>query len=79
MGWSSNEQLKECTETIGRYLQIIFVSISIYRLKGTEAKRGQMKEKGVAHEFHCKLKSFSLEMIRMEAIHTEIAQTRQLI
>lgn len=38
-----------------------------------------MKGKGVAHEFHWKLKSFSLKMIRMEAICPEIAQTKQLI
>lgn len=70
VGYSSNEQLKECIQTTYNY---------IYRLKGTEEKRGQMKGTGISHDFHCKMKSFSLKMIRMEDIYTEIPQTKQSI
>lgn len=80
VGRSTNEQLKECIETtdrqIDRYLYLL--SISIYRHKGTEAKRGQMKGQRVSHEFHHKLKSSSPKMIRIEDICTEIPQTKQL-
>lgn len=77
VGWSTNEQLKECIETTDRQIPIS-VSISIYRHKGTEAKRGQMKGQRVSHEFHHKLKSSSPKMIRMEDICTEIPQTKHL-
>ena len=68
MGQRSNEQLKESIET--------YMCVSAQR---NQSKKRYMKRKVVSQESHCGLKAFSLQVITMEDVCTEMPQTKPLV